>query len=123
MFPGQKFSYLRRCLKRDALKAIASLRVVDRNYDEAKAILKNRFGNPTVIKKSLYARLKAITKSNGNTLKLRGTFVEIDELVRQLKMLEENIDQAMILSDIEEKFPVYFLIEMTSTRNGPSQNF
>ena len=112
MSPGQKFSYSRDCLKGDALKAIAGLRVVDRNYEDAKAILKNRFGDPTVIKRSLYAQLKAIPKSNGSTPELRKKFIETDKLVRQLKTLEGNVNQAMILLKIEEKFPVYFLIEV-----------
>lgn len=115
--PGQKFSYLTGCLKGDAHKAVAGLRIVDQNYEEAKTILKRRFEDPSVIKRSLCAQLKAIPRASGSTAELRRVFVEIDRLVRQLKTSNKNINQAMIILEIEEKFPVYFLFEVKKRGN------
>ena len=58
-----KFNYLKSVLKDAAAAAISGISICDDNYDDAVALLKERFGQEEVIIESLYAKLQSLPKS------------------------------------------------------------
>uniref|UniRef100_A0A914XCT4 Integrase catalytic domain-containing protein n=1 Tax=Plectus sambesii TaxID=2011161 RepID=A0A914XCT4_9BILA len=108
----QKFNYLISCVKGKAHTAIEGLAVTNANYQEAISILKHRFGNINVIKRSLYTQLRKIPISTGKTTDLRSTLEEVDRVCRQLKSLGEDVNQPNLIMTVQEKLPSAILMEL-----------
>uniref|UniRef100_A0A914X2Y2 CCHC-type domain-containing protein n=1 Tax=Plectus sambesii TaxID=2011161 RepID=A0A914X2Y2_9BILA len=110
--PVQKFNYLIGSLTGKAHTAIEGIAITNANYQEAIGILKHRFGNVNVIKRSLYAQLKKLPTSSEKTVDLRSTLEEIDCVCRQLKSLGEDVNQPNLIMMVQEKLPPGVLIEL-----------
>ena len=80
-----KFNYLKSVLKGAAAAAISGISICDDNYDDAVALLKERFGREEVIIESLYAKLQSLPKSCNKFTKVRQTYQSIEKVLRPLE--------------------------------------
>ena len=101
-----KFNYLRSQLEGDALKSIAGLELTHANYDVAIEILKERYGNVQLIIENHYAKLSDMSTASNKTNVLRSTFNTIEQHLRSLEALGEDIDHKHYITTIKRKFPV-----------------
>uniref|UniRef100_A0A914WWH6 Integrase catalytic domain-containing protein n=1 Tax=Plectus sambesii TaxID=2011161 RepID=A0A914WWH6_9BILA len=108
----QKFTYLISCVKGKAHTAIEGMAITNANYQEAISILKHRFGNINVIKRSLYTQLRKIPISTGKTVDLRSTLEEVDRVCRQLQSVGEDVNQPNLIMTVQEKLPPAILMDL-----------
>ena len=81
----QKFSYLSTYLFGSASAAIKGLAITDRNYRVALGILQRRFGDDTVVTRSLFAKLRNLQPASNNAKSLRKFLDEFESVIRQLE--------------------------------------
>ncbi len=103
----QKFQYLKRMLTGNALAVLSGMLATNDSYDEAIALLQEQFGNKAIIKHHLYAELDNIPRATNKPGSLRSTVLEMDKVLRQLRLLNENVtgNQTMIIRKILDKIP------------------
>ncbi|MCP9262730.1 Pao retrotransposon peptidase family protein [Dirofilaria immitis] len=82
------------------------LRYCPQNYDIIRRILIEKFGEDSIIKKSLYAELQSIKRSNRDW---KATIEAIERILRQLEAIGENLDHCSIETSIESKLPIWIL--------------
>lgn len=80
----QKFAYLLRSLKGQALRCIQGIHPTNENYDDALRILKNRFGDETMIVGALNTKMMNLPKSGESIHDIRFTVEQAVVIIRQL---------------------------------------
>ena len=104
-----KFNYLLGLLSDDAKECVSGLDLTDENYEEAKRILNDRFGNPQVViaahMESL-VNLPAVT-SLSNVSQLRKMYDQVEVSIRNLKSLNMPPASygALLIPVLNEKIP------------------
>lgn len=83
---SRRSTYLKSCLKGEALQAIRNYDV--ENYEVIRQVLIQKFGNPTVIRKSLYNEYHSIKRNNK---KWKSTIEAIEKTLRQLQAIGEKL--------------------------------
>ncbi|VDM95169.1 unnamed protein product, partial [Onchocerca ochengi] len=78
----QKLNYLVSCIKGDALLTVRGCDIVPENYDVIRNALTGKFGQPTIIKKSLYNELQSIKR---NDREWKTTIEATERVLRQLE--------------------------------------
>lgn len=112
-----KFNYLRSQLEGDASKAIAGLELTHANYDVAVEILKERYGNVQLIIENHYAKLSDMNTASNKTNILRSTFDTIEQHLRSLEALGEDIDHKHYITTIKRKFPMVVIEHIEQQKN------
>jgi len=103
--PIDKFNYLRAELENEALKSIAGLELTNANYEAAISILKERYGNTQLILDTHYTQLMEMPPAINKTASLRTVFDRIEQHLRSLQSLGEDINHRQIISLIRNKLP------------------
>ena len=104
-----KFNYLLGLLNDDAKECVNGLDLTSDNYEEAKKILSDRFGNPQVVIAShmeSLVNLPAVT-SLSNVNQLRKMYDQVEVIVRNLKSLDMPPTSygALLIPVLNEKIP------------------
>ena len=112
-----KFLYLRGLLKGKALSTIAGLKLTNENYNEAKELLRSRFGDEKILKSTFFGEilnLKPVNDAN-NVDKLRKLYDTIESSVRNLKSLGVTCEHfaAAVIPTILSKIPDSIRLEVT----------
>ena len=113
----EKFNYLRAQLRSEAKEAITGLETTEANYDVAIDILHERYGNKQHIINAHYAKLKEMPISSGYYEKLRTTYDAIEKHLRSLEALGENVENNLMMSLIQSKFPKNVLARLEEYKN------
>jgi len=100
-----KFTYLRAELENEALKSIAGLELTNANYEAAISILTERYGNTQLILDTHYTQLMEMSPAINKTASLRTVFDRIEQHLRSLQSLGEDISHRQIISLIRNKLP------------------
>lgn len=112
-----RFNYLKRFLGGEALRSVSGLRLSCKNYNEAIAILKERYGNEQVlISAHMEALLKVPKIRHKDDLKgLRKLYNDIENCIRNLRTL--NLETAaygsLLIPMLKEKLPDELLISIS----------
>ena len=88
----QKMQYLKAQLRGTAAKAIEGLSLTNTNYDNAKAILQERFGQPFKVQSAYMKALWTIPKPTGDLSSLRSFSDSLESYIRGLQSLGKNED-------------------------------
>lgn len=102
----QKLNYLISCLKGDALLSVRGYDIAPENYDVIIGLLKEKYGKPFLIKKSLYNELNTIKK---NDREWKATIEAMERTFRQLEAIGENLEHSSIEITIENKLPAWII--------------
>lgn len=102
----QKINYLMSCLRGEALLAVRGYDIAPQNYDIIRKVLIEKFGEDSIIKKSLNAELQSIKRSDRDW---KVTIEAIERILRQLEAIGENLDHCSIEISIESKLPIWIL--------------
>ena len=119
--PIDKFNYLRAQLEREALKAISGLELTNSNYDAAIAILKERYGNEQLIVDTHYTKLMEMSPAVNRTTSLRDTLDVIEQHLRSLQSLGEDVNQRQIISVIRTKLPKVVIARLEQQKDPDTQ--
>ncbi|MCP9263082.1 Pao retrotransposon peptidase family protein [Dirofilaria immitis] len=92
--------------EREALLAVRGYDIAPQNYDIIRKVLIEKFGEDSIIKKSLYAELQSIKRSDRDW---KATIEAIERILRQLEVIGENLDHCSIETSIESKLPIWIL--------------
>ena len=104
--PIEKFNYLRAQLENEALKSIAGLELTNDNYEAAINLLKESYGNSNqLIVDTHYTKLIEMPPASNKTTSLRAMYDAIEQHLRSLHSLGEDINQRQIVSLIRSKQP------------------
>ena len=93
-----KFNYLRSQLLGSANYTIAQLDLKNDNYDIAIKLIKERYGKKQILIDTYYAQMMNLPIAMNKTLPRRAYFDVIEEHLRPLQSLRENIEQKLLLS-------------------------
>ena len=117
--PIEKFTYLKSKLEGDALEAISGLSLSSGNYDEAKKILQERFGDQQAIVNAHYVQLIDVPIARNNTMSLRALTDKIKTHLRSLRVLKQDTSQDIFVTMITSKLPreVNTQLEIQKGRN------
>ena len=113
----EKFNYLRAQLRSEAKEAITGLETTEANYNVAIDILHERYGNKQLIINAHYTKLKEMPISSSYYEKLRTTYDNIEKHLRSLEALGENVDNNLMMSLIQSKFPKNVLARLEEYKN------
>ncbi|MCP9261978.1 Pao retrotransposon peptidase family protein [Dirofilaria immitis] len=102
----QKLNYLMSCLRGEALLAVRGYDIAPQNYDIIRKVLIEKFDEDSIIKKSLYAELQSIERSDRDW---KATTEAIERILRQLEAIGENLDHCSIETSIGSKLPIWIL--------------
>ena len=116
-----KLNYLRSLLQGDALRTIAGLELTNSNYDVAIDILKERYGNKEVITQNHYNKLNDLESATENIHSLRFVYDTIEQHLRSLEALGEDIDHQQFVSLIKRKFPQTVNEHITHHNKNPDE--
>ena len=94
--PIEKFNYSRTQLENEALKSIAGVELTNANYDAAINLLKESHGNNQLIVNTHYTKLMEMPPASNKTTSLRAMYDAIEQHLRLLHSLEEDINQQQI---------------------------
>uniref|UniRef100_A0A914X9D3 Peptidase aspartic putative domain-containing protein n=1 Tax=Plectus sambesii TaxID=2011161 RepID=A0A914X9D3_9BILA len=111
-----KFNYLMRNLRGKALAALGDIAVTNANYEGAIDLLKSRFGNPSEIKRALFAKLRNIPEATGKTEDLRSTLEAIDRVCRQISAIGHDLNHPNVIDTLLEKMPLVVLTEVGKSK-------
>ena len=112
-----KFNYLKSVLKGAVAAAISGISICDDNYDDAVALLKERFGREEVIIESLYAKLQSLPKSCSKFTEVRQTYQSIEKVLRQLEAQGEAINnQRILIQLVLSKFPSEIIVKLEESK-------
>ena len=101
----QKLSYLRDHVTGLARDAIAGLPISDTNYTTALDILRKRFGNDQLRVNAHYTAIMDLPPASNANPSLRRLHDALEVHLRSLTALGENVNQAVFVSMITNKFP------------------
>ncbi|MCP9264188.1 Pao retrotransposon peptidase family protein [Dirofilaria immitis] len=110
----QKLNYLMSCLRGEALLAVRGYDIAPQNYNIIRKVLIEKFGEDSIIKKSLYAELQSIKRSDRDW---KATIEAIERILRQLEAIGENLDHCSIETSIESKLPTWILHKVYEQKN------
>ena len=97
---------MRAQLENEALKSIAGLELTNDNYEAAINLLKERYGNNNqLIVDTHYTKLIEMPPASNKTTSLRAMYDAIEQHLRSLHSLGEDINQRQIVSLIRSKQP------------------
>ena len=88
---------MRAQLENEALKSIAGLELTDANYEAAINLLKERYINNQRIVDTHYTKLMGMLPAPNKTISLRAIYDVIEQHLRLLHSLGEDINQKQIL--------------------------
>ena len=101
-----KFTYLRTCLRGQALRTLDGLSVCNDNYQSAITLLQDKFGKADVIIATLYAKFQQLPTSSSRFEDIRRVYDDAETLLRQLENQGEKLDDQMSLcQQLMSKFP------------------
>lgn len=118
----QKLAYLNSKLTGAAAAAVAGLAVTDANYTVAINLLTERFGQDSIVKNALFAKLRNLRLTTTTTKDLRSTLDTIERILRQLESLNQDVEQAVLVDMIRCKLPSETLLEMQKLKQ-PGQDW
>ncbi|XP_061176063.1 uncharacterized protein LOC133185014 [Saccostrea echinata] len=101
----EKFNYLKSKMEGTAQSAISGLMLSHENYDVALSILKERFGDVQSVINKHYMDLINIKPALNNTSSLRRLLDELENHMRSLEALEQDVNQDVFVSMIITKLP------------------
>ena len=113
-----KFNYLRAQLESDALKSIAGLELTNVNYEVAVKLLRERYGNRQLMVDSHYTRLMDMQQAINKIQSLRSTYDTIEQHLRSLQALGEDVNQGQIVSMIRSKLPKAVLTRLEERKEA-----
>ena len=96
---------MRTQLENEALKLIARLELTNANCKAAINLLKERYGNNQLIVDTHYTKLMEMPPASNKTTSLRAMYDAIEQHLRSLHSLGEDINQRQIVSLIRSKLP------------------
>lgn len=105
--PAQKFSYLKSTICGKAALVIGGLPATNENYDIAIKRLLERFGKRQPLVTAHIESLNKIPPSTNQTFKLRETLDSIEQNLRALEALGENINTTFLIPIVMSKFPSF----------------
>ncbi|MCA4774579.1 DUF1759 domain-containing protein, partial [Wolbachia endosymbiont of Mansonella perstans] len=111
----QKLIYLISCLKGEALEAIRGFDVAPENYELIRQVLIGKYGNPSIIKKSLYNEFHSIQR---NDKEWKTKIEAMEKILRQLEALGENLEHSSIEITIENRLPPWILDKVYQMKEG-----
>lgn len=116
-----KLNYLRSQLEGAALRTIAGLELTNSNYGVAIDILKERYGNKQFVIQNHYNRLSDLEEATNQVHSLRFVFDTIEQHLRSLEALGEDIEQQNLVATIQRKFPMTLVehIENSNVTDDP----
>ena len=103
--PIDKFNYLRAELQSDALKSIGGLELTNANYETAVNMLHERYGRKQLILDNHYNQLSEMPTASNKASSLRSTYDDIEQHLRSLESLGEDINQRQFITTIRNKLP------------------
>ncbi|MEM7375590.1 MAG: DUF1759 domain-containing protein, partial [Bacteroidota bacterium] len=116
-----KLNYLRSQLQGDALKTIAGLESTNSNYTVAIDILKERYGNQQLIIQNHYTKLADLEAASDRIHSLRSVFDTIEQHLRSLEALGEDINHQQYVTTIIRKFPARVNEHITHHNKAPEE--
>ena len=108
----KKISYLKGKLHGQAQSAISGLTLSNENYDVAVDILKERFADVQTAVNTHYVELINLPQVTNRTTDLRMIYDKIEQNLRSLEALQQNIDQDVFISMITTKLPKEVLVQL-----------
>ncbi|XP_049887000.1 uncharacterized protein LOC126381584 [Pectinophora gossypiella] len=109
-----KLLYLKASLRGEAQKALDGLETTNKNYQIALSTLKERYGKHNLLIDSHYAALYKIKGADNNNEDCRKVLNDIEQHLRVLSSLGENINHNHLRFMIMEKFPENIIYELRS---------
>lgn len=114
----EKFSYLKGKLQGQAQSAISGLTLSNENYEVAVDILKERFRDVQTVVDIHYFALINFPQVTNRTTDLRMIYDKIEQNLRSLEALQQNIDQDVFISMITTKLPKEVLVQLEIQKDG-----
>ncbi|VDK20398.1 unnamed protein product, partial [Anisakis simplex] len=115
-----KFTHLLNLLEGDAKSALEAIPITDDNYEEAVNILKNRFGNIQIVRRTLYGRIQNLPKCSNALDSIKQFADTLEKTCRQLRNINEDPDQTALMFTVQEKLPYNVLEEVI--KNKPAED-
>ena len=110
--PIDKFNYLKSKLKGEALSAISGYQLSNSNYEVVVEVLKRRFGKPQLIIDAHYRSLSHLPAAINQTGSLRQCFDTIEQHLRSLEAIREDVNHRHFVALITEKLPQNVLYQL-----------
>jgi len=79
--------------------------------------LKERYGEPRLIRRALHTELRKVPLFSPRIQDLRSTLESIDEICRQLATLGEDVDNPGLIMQILERFPSNIIFELSKMKD------
>ena len=114
--PEQKFSLLKTKLMGEPLNLVRDLPLTAANYDSAKNLLNDRYGNPKAIARQVRAQLFALPQCKSRH-EVKEVYYHAEALLIQLEAItgsQCNSDE--ILQFLEQRLPGYYLERLINKR-------
>lgn len=115
---SQKFAYLKGVLTGEAASVIAGIDPTPENYKEVIELLKQRYGDNRFIKQTLYSQLDQIPNAHEGTQSLITTHDSLEKVLRQLKAINEDINQSSLVRQVMQKFPENVILKLEQARRS-----
>ena len=112
---------MRAQLENEALKSIAGLELTNANYEAAINLLKERYGNDQLIVDTHYAKLMEMPPASNKTTSLRAIYDAIEQHLRSLQSLGEDINQRQIVSLIRSKLPKVVTVRLEQQKGTENE--
>ena len=112
-----KFKYLVSALEGDAKGTLCGFDLTESHYDEAVALLKDRYDDTEYIIHNHYTILSKISRCSNATYELRKTFNLLEAQIRSLQSLGEDVNNNYMISLVKSKLPEAFNLRLEEIRN------
>ena len=107
-----KLTYLLSTLEGKAKYAIQGLAITEANYELAISILKRRFGDQKLIKQIINREIQNLKPSGKEIKEIRIVFEKMENMIRQLEAMGDDMENPQIEILIEAKLPFWMLNEL-----------
>ena len=108
----EKFNYLRSKLNGEAKRAIQGLTLSKENYGVAISILRERFGNEQEVIDLHYNKMINLSPATNRTSSLRSLLDSMEQHLRCLQVMKQNVNQDIFVSMIRAKLPEEALLQL-----------
>ncbi|XP_065197167.1 uncharacterized protein LOC135828673 [Sycon ciliatum] len=108
----QKLSYLRECLVGSAKEAVAGYQITDANYRVVWGVLKERYGSKQKSIHAHYTALMNLPPASNKTHSLRSLHDKLEEHLRSLAALGQDVGQDIFVSLILNKLPQHTVLQL-----------
>ena len=108
----EKFNYLRSKLNGEAQRAIQGLTLSKENYGVAISILRERFGNEQEVIDLHYNKMINLSPATNRTSSLRSLLDSMEQHLRCLQVMKQNVNQDIFVSMIRAKLPEEALLQL-----------